>query len=207
MRNGARKWLWILLAGVFLMVLLMLPWRRDRAPVDVGKVRKATKSLKVFAQTGDLIFTEGDSFESDVVRLLGTVENGVSHIGILQKRADGLYVTHMSYDDGMIMSELIDTFFVRSRVAGFHVRRTKTDFDRERLAVVLDSLLLLGKRFDYTYSMNDGEEYYCTELICEAYRQAGFHELEGIQFKHVLYPVEIMLSPALDTIPNLKVNN
>ena len=108
-------------------------------------------TLRQQLRTGDILFSEGHSLKSNLARLTGRneAENEVSHTGFIQRRGETLFVTHMSIDDGRMMSEQLDTFIRRNRVGRLYFTRLHTPFNQERLALVLDSLLSLRQPLPY----------------------------------------------------------
>lgn len=162
---------------------------------------KVPETLRKEARTGDILFSEGASFKSDLVRMTNLYKtNNISHTGFLQQRETGLYVTHMSINDGQMVSELIDTFIHRSQVRHFLVMRLQEDFNRIRLSNVLDSLLHLPIGFDNNFDMEDNRYYYCTELILKALHLAGCKTLDEVPYQHVLYPADLAQCKALKII-------
>lgn len=155
-------------------------------------------------RTGDILFSKGHSLKSDWVHLTGRddTRNGVSHTGFMQRRDGELFVTHMSIDDGRIMSEPLDTFIRRNRVSRLCPTRPRAPFDRKRLTHVLDSLLSLPMPFDNRFRMEDDTEYYCTELIVKALHLSGCHTFDTLflHSREILYPARLMESGALQPL-------
>lgn len=161
-------------------------------------------ALRQQLRTGDILFSEGHSLKSDLVRLTGRneAESEVSHTGFIQRRGEALFVTHMSIDDGRMMSEPLNTFIRRNQVSRLYFTRLHTPFDRERLALVLDSLLSLPMPFDNRFRMEDDTEYYCTELIVKTLHLSGCYTFDSLflHSREVLYPARLMQINALQRI-------
>lgn len=161
-------------------------------------------TLRQQLRTGDILFSEGHSLKSNLIRLTGRneAENEVSHTGFIQRRGETLFVTHMSIDDGRMMSEQLDTFIRRNRVGRLYFTRLHTPFNQERLALVLDSLLSLPMPFDNRFRMEDDTEYYCTELIVKTLHLSGCYTFDShfLHSREVLYPARLMQSNALQQI-------
>lgn len=125
-------------------------------------------------RTGDLLFSEGRSLKSDLVRIASArYRSEFSHVGFLRPRDGEVRVVHMSIDDGYIVEEPLADFIRRNRVPDIGIRRLRDAPDSGRLCRVLDSLLSMRKPFDYDFSLEDEQAYYCTELIVKALEAAG----------------------------------
>lgn len=183
--------IYLYLCGLFLFVYC--PHQRKYPTEKIHHIKKE-------AQTGDIIFTEGDSFKSDIVRFASSSKSNVSHTGFLQMKENGLYVVHMSIDKNCIVSEPIDSFISYNNVADFYVMRLRNEFDKEKLVQVLDSMLSYRIKFDHHYDMLDNERYYCTELIYKTLLFIDCHDLEDVTYEKILYPIELMKSPKLKAI-------
>ncbi len=157
-----------------------------------------TDRLKESIVDGDVIFTEGYSFKSSIVRLGQKGDSRISHTGFLHVLNGKVYVTHMSIDDDVIMSEPIDAFIQRSSVVSYQIRRWTHPINKERFNKIIDSLLTLKIRFDNEYNMQDDTEYYCTELVCKVLMLSGNKEMDFAESDDgILYPHMLMESGEL----------
>lgn len=175
------------LAGWTVVNAFHEPYVAPVSPVLIEKVR-----------TGDIIFTEGHSLKSDIVRLGGGRDTEISHTGFIQTRGDGLYVTHMSIDDDRIMSERIETFMERNVVQSYVIMRM--DADKGKLGGILDSLVAAEVPFDNSYDIYDPSEYYCTELVCRVLESAGYDVGDVRMVNGVLYPSDLLRLEGLELI-------
>lgn len=171
-----------------------------RYVVFKGDFAVIPEELSSNVRTGDLIFSKGHSFKSDIVRMGGKRKSDISHVGFIQVKEDSVYVVHMSIDDDKIMSEPLETFIVRNKVRGYSLRRLMPNIDIDRLDGVLDSLLRSRIAFDNHYNMVDDTEYYCTELICKTLYKIGLTEMADMEFDKILFPTDLMTHKDLEEI-------
>ncbi len=163
-------------------------------------IASVPEDLSEYLVTGDVIFTEGHSLKSDIVRFGSGHENEISHVGFVQKREDGLYVTHMSIDDDKIVSELIDTFMLRNEVQGYVIMRMIPEPCSCRINMVLDSLIMEEIPFDNRYDIMEPSEWYCTELVCRVLDMAGCSLVDDMNDDGILYPSDLMKHEGLKLI-------
>lgn len=151
--------------------------------------------------TGDVIFTQGVSFKSDVVRAFGGDKtSGLSHCGIIV-RDSTTSVVHMSIDKDMITREPIAEFMQSNQVAGFTVCRVVGGVVDSKLLVELEGLLNSEIAFDNGYNATDDKELYCTELVCSIYErlyQINLYPRENR--REIIYPYEIFINNNLKPI-------
>lgn len=151
--------------------------------------------------TGDLLFSEGHSLKSDLVRIAAAkYRSNYSHVGFLRRTGDRVHVVHMSIDDGCILDETPAEFIRRNRVLNIGVYRIENGTDTVRLCRVLDSLLAIRKPFDYGFDMNEDETYYCTELICKVLKKTGTDIFDGMTYDKILYPPTLLEGPLSEVI-------
>lgn len=149
-------------------------------------------------QTGDIILSVGYSFKSDMVKAFETTSadsTDYSHIGIFLWTEDSLSIVHMSIDENCIKRENLSQFIINNKVLEYDVFRKKnTVFCQKKLSAFVDSLLNAGKTFDRTFNINDKEAFYCTELVYNAFLQAGASDMKDIKYEDYLYPNDFLNS-------------
>lgn len=130
-------------------------------------------------QNGDLIFRRGTSIESQVV-LLSDQESEYSHVGIIYKKNNKLYVIHAvpkenHRDPGFIKFETIDEFLSEGKATRLAIYRlNQISSDRINIAASYAYHCYLKKYcFDNNYNLVTDIQLYCTELIWKAYKYAG----------------------------------
>lgn len=190
----------ILVSGCLLSCLLGLGGYRyrieqqqrcDPATLPLGEVHD-----------GDLIFSEGHSLKSDLVRMAArSYHSDYSHVGFLRHRGAELRVVHMSIDDGCLLEESLEEFIRKNRVRSIGIGRLCREPAPERLNRTLDSLLLTGKAFDFDFDLQDDGAYYCTELIVKALSAAGAPLRTLATQEGILYP-PALLNPETSSLIN-----
>lgn len=140
--------------------------------------------------TGDIIFTEGESLKSSVVKISdGENDTKFSHCGFILCEGDDVYVVHMSIDKDMIVKEPIDDFLVINSVLDFAVCRVQQEYDSNIISEALGKLLKRGVLFDNSFNNDDESELYCTELICNVYKRYCDIDLFPLECEgRIIYP-------------------
>lgn len=140
-------------------------------------------------RSGDLIFSAGHSFKSDLVRMAARhYYSAYSHVGIVRRNRSGIQVVHMSIDSGMILEEPLSLFIQNNRSLHVGFGRWRESVDTLQLNHLLDSLLSIRKAFDYRFDLNDDSKYYCTELIIQILRLCDCNITIPIPEERILYP-------------------
>ncbi len=165
-------------------------------------------------RNGDLLFRNGNGGES---RLITSISNGdYSHIAMAYRDLEGWKAVHAVpgeteniKDTDYLKSEAIEDFYKYERANGGAIAKVNChdSLANKALAFALDKV----KRkfvFDHNYRLADTTEYYCTELIYQAYITVGInladdrrHELpmpstEG----RFIFPSDILCSPHISSI-------
>ncbi|CAI2794098.1 Uncharacterized distant relative of cell wall-associated hydrolases [Serratia ficaria] len=127
--------------------------------------------------SGDLVFRTGDEAISAVVRTVDS--SGFSHVGMLYLRNGEPFVIHSTpaehegTKDGVVMDSL-DFYISRAinrTVSYYHVKSDKEN----RKQAVERALTYVGTPF----SVVGGEGVYCTELVAQAWKEAGVKIISG----------------------------
>lgn len=165
-------------------------------------------------RNGDLLFRNGNGGES---RLVTTMSNSnYSHIAFAHRAATGWHAVHAVpgetpsiHDIDYLKSEPIEAFYHYERACAGAVARVDCadSIAHEALSFALDKVARQFA-FDHSYRLGDTTEYYCTELIYEAYRSVGInladerrHELpmpgtDG----YFIFPSDILSSPHISSL-------
>ncbi len=144
-------------------------------------------------RSGDLLFSEGHSFKSDLVRIAArNYHSDYSHVGIIRRHRSGIHVVHMSIDSGVILEEHLNNFIQNNRSLRIGFARWQNSIDTLQLNHVLDSLLSIRKAFDYQFDMTDNSKYYCTELIVQALRLCDCPITIPMPKERILYPSALL---------------
>lgn len=184
MKLRLKNWIIILLLFVVIGVIWITFFNRKR-------ICEPKVDLTSQVETGDLVFSVGESVKSDIVRFFGDDPDcEYSHVGIIIKDADNksYSIVHMSSDLGVIASQRIEDFVktADSSRLGFH--RFRKMIDKNRIAVIVDSLVVMNKQFDNAFNMKDDTDYYCTEFVYKVLRDAGSEIYNDIKFDRDLFP-------------------
>lgn len=169
-------------------------------------------------RSGDLLLRNGLGTESRFVTGLSNGE--YSHIAIAYKDTGGWYAIHAvpgetphPKDTDYLKCEPIEEFYKYDRAQAGAVARVdcSTDVAIKAVAFALDKVKRKFQ-FDHKYRLADTTEYYCTELIHQAYLTAGIdlagdrrHELPmpGTE-TYFIFPSDILESQHISSIKQLK---
>ena len=130
-------------------------------------------------QQGDVIFRKGTGIKSQAV--LHADANGIySHVGIVVLKDSTFQVVHIVPNEqendekiDKIKIEPIGEFWRKDRAKYGAVYRLKDNGLGEKAAQKALNFLQKNVNFDHDYNLNDTTEMYCTELVWNAYLQAG----------------------------------
>lgn len=167
---------------------------------------------------GDLLFRRGTSMASRGV-LLADADGLYSHVGIVVDSAGVMMVVHAvpgepdyEGDPDRVKMERPADFFTPPRATSGEVCRPADAMAGRRAAEAALATYRRGTLFDHAYDSSDTTAVYCTQLVVEAYRHAGYeltgppthcYDLFGIKATCWL-PSDLHRSPHLNTILTLK---
>lgn len=128
---------------------------------------------------GDLLFRRGTSMASRGV-VLADGNGRYSHVGIVVDSAGTMMVVHAVPDepdyegdpDRVKMDKPSDFFTPPNAISGEVCRPIDSIVGRKAAAAAL-ATYRRGTLFDHSYDSTDTTKMYCTQLVVEAYRQAG----------------------------------
>ena len=194
-RNKKRKlWLHGFLFAVFIIVFLLFLFcftvkSDEHKQIEVPDCNKIIPYL----QHGDIILRSGVGFWSELFRESNKLDKRFSHVGIIQKAADGKFlVLHAEADDysgkGTVRTESLESFVSASSAIGIS-RLKKGDPEKFFQSAMKES----GKPFDWKFDKDDGSEIYCTELVDLALKHSGI--ASGLKISGGLFLPESCLDP------------
>lgn len=136
-------------------------------------------------RTGDLIFRQGISPASELVRHLDTQQ--FSHVGLLIKYHGLWHVLHAvpgESDDNRdtVKLEPLNLFLSKDRCEKAKVVAIPCSETVSRHAAQY-ALTKRGLHFDDAYSLSDSSKYYCTELVWQSYLHEGLDISRGRRHK------------------------
>ncbi len=122
-------------------------------------------------QSGDLVFRNGDSFMSDRIVALSPEGVNLSHVGIIIREENRLYVVHIIGDHfkNYVRKDSLKSFVENSVPEHLCVTRYSGS-DQTRLAIAETALNYFRERrgFDYDMTLESEDELFCTELAWRA---------------------------------------
>lgn len=193
----------VIIASIFIFILIVGVLTYDRySPKDI-QWATITIHEKALLMSGDIVFTDGNSVKSDAVRMVSGAKDGIdySHCGIIIIESDNVYVVHMSINQGMIVKELIDNFWITNRVNDYAICRVEGSVSTQKIEEELNKLLHNKVLFDNGYNAMDSEELYCTELVCYVYDKVSDVNLYPFEDQSVyIYPNNLFEIPILTKI-------
>jgi|GEM_PF-197962 len=166
----------------------------SRAYGDPSKYYRLSEAEKGLMQSGDIILRKGHGSVSDIIDNMYPTGYHLSHCAVVIRDPDSLYVIHtvsseLSMGDG-VQTEGMDKFVRESvRNSIILVRPRADSLTRIRLAEASKSFLNKQIPFDNAFDISDTTQFYCTELIFQAYRKVYGKDMfpERLQTDHPNY--------------------
>lgn len=188
------KWVLVSLAFVALCITLLtvyLGYRRTHFQMPDTRLW----------QTGDIFFSSGNSWRSEVVRLVGgSTCHRTSHCGFIIIKDGAPQLVHMSVDKNELVSESVSEYARVNDVGSIHAMRLKQLPDTALLRRNIEKLLASGKRFDNNFDLSDTTEYYCTELVVRELERAGAFQFHKLCRSDYIYPQYLESSSVLSEV-------
>ena len=166
--------------GILLISLaLVFFWQKnqvvtpERIPFDIEIIK-----------TGDLIFRQGRGIFSDIFRNIGETDSPFSHVGIVYKDGNDIFVIHTEANEltgvGFAKKEKLSDFISNSNSVTYDFYRID-DFRSARIQSVLEAALKYVNDkipFDTDFNLRGNDKLYCTELVYKAFKSAGINLVE-----------------------------
>lgn len=126
-------------------------------------------------KSGDIIFIEGTSFRSSVVRFLEFGHTDYSHVGLIFLQDGTPFVIHADPKRGRVIKERWDEFLSADRADGAAVFRVigGSDSIALRVSQIAKQYLSDAVLFDDEFDLSTYKKLYCTELVWRAYLSVG----------------------------------
>jgi len=161
--------------------------------------------------TGDLVFRQGDSFESNVV--MGVDKSSIySHVGLVIWQDSACRVIHAVPNESeknekdKVKVESIEEFFATDKALSGGIYRV--GLKQEDVALIASKVKeIMGRRplFDASMDLQDTNSFYCTELVWHIFRTSLNIDLsQGRRHSIPLFPDLIFCSDIM-SYPNLKL--
>ncbi len=173
------KWTFFLLlvAAVALFVYTIVP----HVPVDPPEKEEKTQEKdhssqleKFDFQNGDIITRRGRGIWSAISPAFSSTDSRYSHIGIVEKTGEGLYVIHAHGDPdgkGAVSRDPIEDFLEDSVYWGLYRFRLSPEAI-EKITNMARSYVEKGRTFDASFSLESEDALYCSELVWRAVHDA-----------------------------------
>ena len=141
----------------------------------------------------DIIMSKGQSVQSKLIGLLKFSIEDYSHIGIMKKENDKIFVLH-STPDGTVSNGIryddLQTFFNLSDVSDYTVLRRQnisSNF-RQRLGIEFERFKNSQAPFDFDFNNFDHKKIYCSELVCIIFINSGLFTIKEFDMTKPIYP-------------------
>ena len=141
----------------------------------------------------DIILSKGQSLQSKLVSLVKFSMNDYSHIGIMIKGNDKVFVLHSTPDgtktNGIRYDDL-QTFFNLSDVSDYTVLRYQDiSFDyRQNLRREFSRYKTIHAPFDFDFNNFENGRIYCSELVWLTFKNAGLFKSSNFNLQKPIYP-------------------
>lgn len=175
-RNSKTIILKAIAAGGFFLLLFFLfrsPHHAPQAPSPV--IPPVPQFFTDNLRHGDLLFREGRTFASEVARKASLRDQRFSHVGIVERQKDEIFVIHAISDEtkGLegLVREKLSSFLVDGK--SFGAFRMKLEEARVK-EIVQKAKGFFEKKipYDHDYDLAESEKFYCTEFV--------FHLFQGL---------------------------
>jgi permuted papain-like amidase YaeF/Yiix C92 family enzyme len=201
----SRSYWLVLNPGVFTLIIALTVYQC--APMNAhGKLPTPDGT-----RSGDVVFLQGKTIRSVVVRLFEDSKRDYSHVGIIVIESGGAFIIHANPGDdsrtdrvikepwGAVISSrrITEAAIFRSahaptsRMVGAVVAAVAQQFERDAVP------------FDHDFNLTTPQKLYCTELVWRAYMAAGI-DLRGDSFgsdRKYLLPSDLIRSGLLREVP------
>jgi hypothetical protein len=167
------------------------------APIPASSHHYTTVGWK----PGDIVFVEGKSLRSSVVRFLEFGHSDYSHVGLIVFDHDMPFVIHADPLRGRVVKEKWDLLLSPDRICEAAVFRVRgvSDAAISRACAIAEDDYFQAIPFNSDFDLATPNKLYCTELIWRAYLAAGIDLRKkpyGSDSKYLL-PSELIENKAL----------
>jgi len=172
----------------FLFIILVLIY-------FTGKKEKVVASEVDMAKIEDfdIILSKGQSLQSKLLNLVKLSMNDYSHVGILIKENEKVFVLHSTPDGTKtngIRYDDIQTFVNLSNVSDYTVLRYQDiSFDcRQKLRNEFSKYKTIQVPFDFDFNNFENGKIYCSELVWLIFKNARLFESSDFNLQKPIYP-------------------
>lgn len=147
---------------------------------------------------GDLVFRTGRDMMARLVLSQGESAR-FSHVGIIVRRARGVFVVHALPHDatelGGVLMQPLSVFAASDNAADLGFYRVKGIDAKSKQKLRNYALHQVGKAFDEDFRFSDDAGMYCTELALKALSAGGIDILSSVQSIGVMTLAEPVFPP------------
>jgi uncharacterized protein YycO len=152
-------------------------------------------------QTGDIVFLNGTSLRSRVVRHLQGYSSDYSHLGMIIVEDDVRWVIHADPSAGKVVKQRWDVMAAEGTYCGGLVCRVRSDHGTAVASAVANEWASRAVPFDSEFDLRTNDQLYCTELVWLAYENAGLNLCTDAKTRHrYLLPAHLLDSSELRDI-------
>ncbi len=171
----------------FLIVLVIFHFVSRRRSIEMNEID--INKIENF----DIILSKGQSVQSKLIGLLKLSTDDYSHIGIIVKANEKIFVLHSTPDGNQlngIRYDDLQTFINLSSVSDLIVLRYKElSFDfRQKLRMEFGRFKTIQASFDFDFNNFEHKEIYCSELVWLIFKNAGLFETCDFNLGKPIYP-------------------
>jgi len=173
--------------GFFLIVLALYFFFSKKEIISINEIDE--NCIEDF----DIILSKGQSMQSKLISLLKLSTEDYSHIGIVIKENDKVFVLHSTPDGAAtngIRYDDLHTFINLSNVSDFTVLRHKdisSEFN-QKLRMEFSSYKTIQAPFDFDFDNFENKKLYCSELVWLIYEKAGLFTAKEFNLAKPIYP-------------------
>ncbi len=154
-------------------------------------------------RSGDIVFLDGRSLRSRIVRLVQSHSADYSHVGIVDIENGEAYVIHADPSAGRVVRQRWEVVLAPAQVSGGALYRVREGDERltGSVCAAAKSYAREGVPFDGHFDLKTPNRLYCTELVLRAYRRSGLDLCRDAEVLHpYLLPVDLIGSGALEQV-------
>jgi hypothetical protein len=179
-----------------------------------GRIPRSYAGVSIDAsllRSGDLIFREGRSRDSDMVMWFDRA-SPFSHVGLIEVAGDEVQVIHIVPGNrakglDVALRESLKDFLAPTAAAAIAVYRVAPQHESVVAEAVLAASSYVERRvpFDDEFDTNQPDALYCTELVWRAYAEAGLDLIDG-KLESLTFPLargSYVLLSSLRSSPHL----
>lgn len=186
-----RNWLAVGLLTLALVLAASFRGREDDA--------RGLSQIVASVRSGDVVLLEGTSIRGRIVQWLNS-KSDFSHVGVVKVEEGKVFLLHADPLLGCVQEEM-DRLFVRCRFRDALVLRPSDAAAALRAVSFCSRAVERHAAFNDSFRYLQGSGYYCTEFVLRAYDAAGARLLSGTRAGSILFPEELLESPALARVP------